>query len=64
MEKYKIDYKEALLHRVKENSIDTYKTALEDVRGELQALDCYVDTFRMDVDSFKECMLRDGFFMI
>ncbi|GMN64748.1 hypothetical protein TIFTF001_033821 [Ficus carica] len=64
MEKHKIDYKEVLLHRVKENSIDTYKKALEDERGKPRALDCYADTFRMDVDSFKECMLRDGFFMI
>ncbi|GMN64767.1 hypothetical protein TIFTF001_033823 [Ficus carica] len=64
MEKFKIHYLQVLLDRVKETSIARYIEALKNEKGEPQALHCYIDAFRMDVDSFAECMVLNAFFMI
>ena len=41
-----------------------YIEALRHEIRESHALDCYVDAFEMDADSFGECVVPDGLFMI
>ncbi|GMN65213.1 hypothetical protein TIFTF001_034278 [Ficus carica] len=65
MERHKIHYLRVLLDRVKERSIASYVDALKNGGGEIQAFHCYRDTHQMEpADSFGECMVRDGFFLI
>ncbi|GMN65203.1 hypothetical protein TIFTF001_034281 [Ficus carica] len=59
MEKHKIHYLRVLLDRVKQRSSSRYVDALKN-GGEMQGLNCYQDTHRMDVDSFVEYMDRGG----
>ncbi|GMN54775.1 hypothetical protein TIFTF001_023907 [Ficus carica] len=66
MEVYKKDNLQVLLQRVKENNSERFVEALKNEKGEPQALHCYQNSHQMMnlQNSFGECMLRDGCFII